>query len=99
MRAQGSSVGRLAAGIAAASIRGRSARKGAITCRAASMKSFEDVRSHLAARHPLRASEPYFLSFDVELEDGRRQGVYLAELETEGGRKVLRVSSPIASFK
>ena len=63
------------------------------------MKSFEDVRSHLAAHHPLRASEPYFLSFDVELEDGRRQGIYLAELETEGGRKVLRVSSPIAPFK
>ena len=63
------------------------------------MKSFEDVRAHLAANHRLRASEPYFLSFDLEIPEGRRQGLYLAELETEDGRKMLRVSSPIAPFK
>ena len=62
------------------------------------MKSFEDVRAHLAANHRLRASEPYFLSFDLEIPEGRRQGLYLAELETEDGRKMLRVSSPIAPF-
>jgi hypothetical protein len=63
------------------------------------MKSFEDVRAHLAARHRLRASDPYFLSFDIAIDENRRQGLYLAELETENGRKVLRVSSPIAPFK
>jgi hypothetical protein len=60
------------------------------------MHSFEDVRSHLAAHHDLRDNEPYLLSFDLQLGDHRQQGIYLAELETEKGRKYLRVSSPVA---
>jgi len=63
------------------------------------MKSFEDVRAHLAASHQLSASGPYFLSFDLAMPEGRRQGMYFAELETETGGKVLRVSSPISPFK
>ena len=60
------------------------------------MQSFEDVRSHVASRHRLRSNEPYLISFDLGIDDTRRQGVYLSEIESEDGRRYLRVSSPVA---
>ena len=60
------------------------------------MHSFEDVRSFLASRHALRDNDPYVISFDMLLDEGRRQGVFLAELDTDSGRKYLRVSTPVA---
>ncbi len=60
------------------------------------MDSFEDVRSHLTTARKLSANDPYLISIDISLPASRRQGVYLAELESEDGRRYLRVSSPIA---
>lgn len=62
------------------------------------MQSFEQIRSHVGGRHALRTNDPYLISFDVALEDGRHQGVYLAEMEDEEGSKYLRVSTPIGPF-
>ena len=59
------------------------------------MQSFEQIRSHVGSGHALRTNDPYLISFDLELEDGRHQGVYLAEMEDEEGSKYLRVSTPI----
>jgi hypothetical protein len=60
------------------------------------MQSFEDVRSHLAARYEIDDNEPWLLSCQVLLAEGRRQTVFIAELETEGGGRVLRIGTPIA---
>lgn len=60
------------------------------------MQSFEDVRSFLVSRHTLNHNEPYVISFEMDLADGRRQNVFLAELDTDDGRKYLRVSTPVA---
>lgn len=60
------------------------------------MHSFEDVRSHLASKYELEDNDPYLISFEVPLADQRRQGLFLAELDTEQGRKYLRVSTPVA---
>lgn len=60
------------------------------------MQNFEDIRSHLATRHQLTRNEPYFLSFDVALPGGRAQSLFLADLETEDDRRVLRISTPVA---
>lgn len=60
------------------------------------MNSFEDVRAHLAAKYELHDNDPYVITFDLDLDEGRVQGIYLAELDTDEGRKYLRVSSPIA---
>ena len=60
------------------------------------MDSFEDVRAHLSSKHTLRDSEPYLISYDLALGDGRRQSLFLAELEGHNQRRYLRVSSPIA---
>jgi hypothetical protein len=58
--------------------------------------SFEEVRSHIHARYTLRINDPYLLNFDLQTEGGaRHQGLYLAELDGDDGRKYLRVSTPI----
>ncbi|HUH30719.1 MAG TPA: hypothetical protein VLZ55_05080 [Rhodanobacter sp.] len=59
------------------------------------MQHFEAVRSHIGSQHALRRSDPYLLSFDLQLNRQRTQGVYLAELEDETGRRYLRVSTPV----
>jgi hypothetical protein len=59
------------------------------------MRHFEAVRSHLGSQHELRHNDPYLISFDLQLAQGRHQGIYLAELEDESGRRYLRVSTPI----
>jgi len=62
------------------------------------MHSFEEIRSSIQARHQLRINDPYLISFDLEIGDGsRHQGLYLAEIEGEDGRKFLRVSTPISA--
>ncbi len=59
------------------------------------MHHFEAVRSHVGSIHQLRHNDPYLISFDLPLPRGRQQGIYLAELEDEGGRRYLRISTPI----
>jgi hypothetical protein len=59
------------------------------------MRHFEAVRSHLGSQHKLHHNDPYLISFDLELGQGRRQGIYLAELEDEAGQRYLRISTPI----
>ncbi|MBS0569076.1 MAG: hypothetical protein JSS28_00565 [Proteobacteria bacterium] len=60
------------------------------------MHSFEQIRSSIQGRHALRINDPYLLSFDLPTDGGKRhQGLYLAELEGEDGRKYLRISTPI----
>jgi hypothetical protein len=59
------------------------------------MRHFEAVRSHIGSLYELRQNDPYLISFDMELAQDRYQGIYLAELEDEAGRRYLRISTPI----
>jgi hypothetical protein len=60
------------------------------------MNSFEDVRAHLGAQYTLHDSDPYLISLDLAVGEGRRQSLFLAELEGHNERRYLRISSPIA---
>ncbi len=62
------------------------------------MLNFEEVRAHVRAVLELKNDDPYLITVDLKLSDGRRQGIYLAELEAENGRRYLRISSPIAAL-
>jgi hypothetical protein len=63
------------------------------------MDSFEDVRAWAAMTYKLRHNEPFLLSFDVVVDgSGRKQGMYLAELECENGDRMLRISTPIVGM-
>lgn len=59
------------------------------------MHSFEEVRSFVQAHHAIRINDPYLISFDLGVDGDRHQGMYLAELEDEEGRKYLRISTPL----
>lgn len=62
------------------------------------MHNFEEVRAHVRAGMALKHDDPYLISGELQLADGRRQGIYIAELEAENGRRYLRISSPIAAL-
>ncbi len=63
------------------------------------VQNFEDIRSHLATRHALRQNQPFMISLDLQLPEGRIQSIFFADLETEDDRRVLRISTPVAPLK
>jgi len=61
------------------------------------METFSEVRQHIMDLYELRIDEPFIISFEYRIGDGdRRQSIFLAELETSEGRRVLRVETPVA---
>ena len=61
------------------------------------METFAEVRKHMMDLYELQIDEPFIISFEFPInESGRRQSIFLAELETERGRRVLRVETPVA---
>jgi len=61
------------------------------------METFAEVRKHMMDLYELQIDEPFIISFEFTIdEDERRQSIFLAELETERGRRVLRVETPVA---
>ena len=66
------------------------------------METFSEVRQHIMDLYELRIDEPFIISFEYAIpnENGdRRQSIFLAELETSGGRRVLRVETPVAPLE
>ena len=60
------------------------------------METFAEVRNHVMESFQLGIDEPFILSFDYPVGDnGRKQGVFLAELKNNDGRRVLRVETPV----
>jgi hypothetical protein len=61
------------------------------------METFAEVRKHMLDLYELQIDEPFIISFEFTIGDsGRRQSIFLAELETAAGRRVLRVETPVA---
>ncbi len=60
------------------------------------METFSEVRKHIMDSYELKIDEPFILSFEYPLdESGRLQSIFLAELQTSDGRRVLRVETPV----
>jgi hypothetical protein len=65
------------------------------------MQSFDDIKQWAQSKYTLRTSESYLLSFDVPIKTAvpvRQQGMFVVELETETGAKILRLSTPIVGM-
>jgi len=61
------------------------------------METFSEIRNHMLELYELTIDEPFIISFEYAIEGGnRRQSIFLAELETSDGRRVLRVETPVA---
>jgi len=59
------------------------------------METFAEVRNHILESNKLRIDEPFIISFEYRVGDIRRQSIFLAELNTDDGRRVLRVETPV----
>jgi hypothetical protein len=60
------------------------------------METFSEVRKHIMDSYELKIDEPFILSFECPLDQsGRLQSIFLAELQTSDGRRVLRVETPV----
>lgn len=60
------------------------------------MDTFAEVRNHVMADYELGIDEPFIIGFDYPIgHDDRRQSVFLAELKSSDGRRVLRVETPV----
>lgn len=60
------------------------------------METFTEVRDYVRSRHELIIDEPFLLGFEYPVQDGqRKQSIFLAELKSSDGRRVLRVETPV----
>ena len=61
------------------------------------METFSEIRNHMLELYELQIDEPFIVSFEYPIDvSGRRQSMFLAELKTNDGRRVLRVETPVA---
>ena len=61
------------------------------------METFSEIRNHMLGLYELQIDEPFIVSFEYPIDDcDRRQSMFLAELKTNDGRRVLRVETPVA---
>lgn len=60
------------------------------------METFSEVRKHILDKYELKIDEPFIIGFEVPMQTpGRLQSVFLAELKTVDGHRVLRVETPV----
>jgi len=61
------------------------------------METFSEVRKHIMDSHELQIDEPFIIGFECRLDETERlQSIFLAELNSSDGRRVLRVETPVA---
>jgi len=64
------------------------------------VETFTEVRDYVSSRHNLIIDEPFLLGFECPVGDGgRKQSIFLAELKTADGRRVLRVETPVVPLE
>jgi len=60
------------------------------------VETFAEVRDFVSDRHELIIDEPFLLGFECPVDGGaRKQSIFLAELKSGDGRRVLRVETPV----
>lgn len=61
------------------------------------MQNFEQIRGHVHSHFRVTTNDPYVLCVELSLDSGKRhQSVFLAEIEDDDGRRLLRASTIIA---
>lgn len=60
------------------------------------METFSEVRKHVMDSYELKIDEPFIVGFEFPTsKPGRLQSMFLAELKTSDGRRVMRVETPV----
>ena len=64
------------------------------------METFSEVRKHIMDAFELKIDEQFVISFEFSMDESdRRQSMFLAELKTSDGRRVLRVETPVVPLE
>jgi hypothetical protein len=64
------------------------------------VETFAEVRDYVLGKHDVIIDEPFLLGFECPVgEDGRKQSIFLAELQTGDGRRYLRVETPVVPLE
>jgi len=62
--------------------------------------TFAEVRDHVLKQHELIIDEPFLLGFECPVgDDGRKQSIFLAELQSSDGKRFLRVETPVVPLE
>lgn len=59
------------------------------------METFAEVREFIVQRHELVHDEPFIVGFEYELDAGRKQSMFVAELDSEDGHRYLRIETTV----
>ncbi len=59
------------------------------------METFAEVREFIQADHDLFHDEPFIIGFECELKAGRKQSMFVAELNSEDGHRYLRIETTV----
>ena len=59
------------------------------------METFAEVREFVLESHELVHDEPFIVGFEYELEAGRKQSMFVAELNSEDGHRYLRIETTV----
>lgn len=59
------------------------------------METFAEVREFIQKNHELVHDEPFILGFEFELDGGRKQSMFVAELDSEDGHRYLRIETTV----
>jgi hypothetical protein len=64
------------------------------------VETFAEVRDYVLSKHELMIDEPFLLGFECPVgNNGRKQSIFLAELKSADGRRVLRVETPVVPLE
>jgi len=59
------------------------------------VETFAEVREFILKHHELVHDEPFIVGFEFELDAGRKQSMFVAELNSEDGHRYLRIETTV----
>ena len=59
------------------------------------VETFAEVREFIQKHHDLVHDEPFIIGFEYELDGGRKQSIFVAELNSEDGHRYLRIETTV----
>ena len=59
------------------------------------METFAEAREFILKHHDLVHDEPFIVGFEYDLEAGRKQSMFVAELNSEDGHRYLRIETTV----
>jgi hypothetical protein len=63
------------------------------------VETFAEVREFIKESHDLVHDEPFIIGFEYKLDGGRKQSMFVAELNAEDGHRYLRIETTVVPME